>query len=433
MEAARADAEIGFAELGAGAPNQQAIQAKAVAEATLQARDAQVDRNREIEQMGYQITLVELAVDSMSGALDSAGDSAEEMTTHIKDSEVTTEGLAAATGDVSFAAATDEALALASALGVALDTASRLAAMGPQGVNLGGNPDPSGKVFSGRGGDPQDFGGGFNDVVGYLGTQAPGYMGGGASQSGRGGGGGGGGGSSADRQAQAFERLRGQLDPTYAAMQKLGEAQDTLNWALENGKISLPEYQALLADANNEFVTGGQEVADYVQELGEFMGTFLTDIYQGLRNGEGAWEAFKGAALNALDSIANAALKMAGNAFIQMLFGGGAGNVLPGIGGKIFSFDGGGYTGSGARTGGVDGRGGFPAILHPNETVVDHTKGGGGAAVTVNISGNLPKGTVRQEGNRIDIDLSAAISSVLGSGGADGAMRGRYGIQPRGM
>jgi len=39
------------------------------------------------------------------------------------------------------------------------------------------------------------------------------------------------------------------------------------------------------------------------------------------------------------------------------------------------SFDGGGFTGMGARAGGIDGKGGFPAILHPNETVIDHTKG----------------------------------------------------------
>lgn len=39
------------------------------------------------------------------------------------------------------------------------------------------------------------------------------------------------------------------------------------------------------------------------------------------------------------------------------------------------SLDGGGFTGSGSRSGGVDGKGGFPAILHPNETVIDHTKG----------------------------------------------------------
>ena len=49
--------------------------------------------------------------------------------------------------------------------------------------------------------------------------------------------------------------------------------------------------------------------------------------------------------------------------------------------------EGGGYTGMGVRAGGVDGRGGFPAILHPNETVIDHTQGQGmGATVNFNIS-----------------------------------------------
>lgn len=38
------------------------------------------------------------------------------------------------------------------------------------------------------------------------------------------------------------------------------------------------------------------------------------------------------------------------------------------------SFDGGGFTGGGSRSGGVDGKGGFHAILHPQETVIDHTK-----------------------------------------------------------
>ena len=54
---------------------------------------------------------------------------------------------------------------------------------------------------------------------------------------------------------------------------------------------------------------------------------------------------------------------------------------------SIPSGDGGGFTGLGSRTGGVDGKGGFPAILHPNETVIDHTKGQGmGATVNFNIS-----------------------------------------------
>lgn len=40
------------------------------------------------------------------------------------------------------------------------------------------------------------------------------------------------------------------------------------------------------------------------------------------------------------------------------------------------SFDGGGYTGNTPRIGGVDGKGGFPAILHGDEYVIDLTKGG---------------------------------------------------------
>ena len=62
-------------------------------------------------------------------------------------------------------------------------------------------------------------------------------------------------------------------------------------------------------------------------------------------------------------------------------------DILEGLMPKI-TLDGGGYTGMGARAGGVDGKGGFPAILHPNETVIDHTKGQtvGGATVNFNIS-----------------------------------------------
>ena len=58
-----------------------------------------------------------------------------------------------------------------------------------------------------------------------------------------------------------------------------------------------------------------------------------------------------------------------------------------GGGGGFFVGDGGGFTGRGARALGVDGKGGFPAILHPNETVIDHTKGQSmGATVNFNIT-----------------------------------------------
>lgn len=51
------------------------------------------------------------------------------------------------------------------------------------------------------------------------------------------------------------------------------------------------------------------------------------------------------------------------------------------------SFDGGGFTGFGTRAGGLDGKGGYMAMVHPNETIIDHTKGQGMAGpVTVNLS-----------------------------------------------
>jgi len=66
--------------------------------------------------------------------------------------------------------------------------------------------------------------------------------------------------------------------------------------------------------------------------------------------------------------------------------------------GSVAHFEGGGYTGKGARAGGVDGRGGFPAILHPNESVIDHSQGQGmgGVNVTFNVSTGVAQ-TVRAE------------------------------------
>jgi methyl-accepting chemotaxis protein len=55
--------------------------------------------------------------------------------------------------------------------------------------------------------------------------------------------------------------------------------------------------------------------------------------------------------------------------------------------GSLPSFDGGGYTGMGIRAGGLDGKGGSLAVVHPNETVIDHTKGQGmPSAPTVNFN-----------------------------------------------
>jgi hypothetical protein len=68
-------------------------------------------------------------------------------------------------------------------------------------------------------------------------------------------------------------------------------------------------------------------------------------------------------------------------------FSGSSNKILASIGGALEDYDGGGYTGSGARSGGMDGKGGFLAMLHPRETVIDHTKGqSGGVTVQQNFN-----------------------------------------------
>jgi hypothetical protein len=76
----------------------------------------------------------------------------------------------------------------------------------------------------------------------------------------------------------------------------------------------------------------------------------------------------------------------------------GTGSVRPVA--RPSSFAGGGYTGNGARAGGLDGKGGFMAMMHPRESVIDHTRGQSSGGVVVNQTINVSTGvqqTVRSE------------------------------------
>ena len=119
-------------------------------------------------------------------------------------------------------------------------------------------------------------------------------------------------------------------------------------------------------------------------------------------------------------------------------FGSGASSPilrLPSSVGGI-GYEGGGFTGYGPRYGGVDGRGGFPAILHPNETVVDHNdpasmrnamamygqrpggeNGDGSGAVNINYSGP----TLKFNGD--DYIPRSEASSLVSAGAKQGEQR----------
>ena len=78
----------------------------------------------------------------------------------------------------------------------------------------------------------------------------------------------------------------------------------------------------------------------------------------------------------------------------------------------MFAFDGGGYTGNDPRSGGLDGKGGFLAMLHPQETVIDHTKpsqskpsvGQASSKTTVNNNTNNVSVYVQQKMARSEIE-----------------------------
>lgn len=77
--------------------------------------------------------------------------------------------------------------------------------------------------------------------------------------------------------------------------------------------------------------------------------------------------------------LASLLAEMASAQLRKAVFGlgqsGGLFGSLFGAIGSSLSFDGGGYTGDGPRSGGLDGKGGFMAMVHPRETITDHTKG----------------------------------------------------------
>lgn len=135
-----------------------------------------------------------------------------------------------------------------------------------------------------------------------------------------------------------------------------------------------------------------KEVKGTSEQIENTLGNTLGNAFSGWIDSaiEGTFK-FK----DAIKDLAKTILRQLANSAIQNLMGsifGGTGGGLPG---GMPSFAGGGQTYSGPRTGGMDGKGGFMAMLHPNETVIDHTRSGmgGGTYVTVGVdvdnSGNL--------------------------------------------
>lgn len=81
------------------------------------------------------------------------------------------------------------------------------------------------------------------------------------------------------------------------------------------------------------------------------------------------------------------------------------------------SFDGGGYTGSGPRVGGLDGKGGFLAMLHPRETIIDHTRSNRSGGQVVGDSSAVVQ-ELRKIGDRLAVLESHARATTYNTGKA---------------
>ncbi|WP_105215692.1 hypothetical protein [Pseudoalteromonas sp. T1lg22] len=146
---------------------------------------------------------------------------------------------------------------------------------------------------------------------------------------------------------------------------------------------------------------------------------------------------------NTYDTAMKAYNALASIPYVGPVLGAAAAGVVIAAGGAyaakasgIASFDGGGYTWDGPRSGGLDGKGGQLAMLHPQETVVDHTKGQGlGANVTVNVIEDSSRAGTQSRRNGMSGEdvIDVFVSNIRQGGEASAVLESSYGLQRQGV
>jgi len=201
---------------------------------------------------------------------------------------------------------------------------------------------------------------------------------------------------SAERRIASLQAEHDALGLTEEAANRLMYQTDLLNDAQQRGiDLTGPQREQLTTLA--ETMARVEEETRQASEAMEFQKDVLHGIFGDLRNalddGKITWEEFGDVAMGVLDKVidkieddlvdamVNLNSGSAGGGFLSGLFslfgGGGGASADPWAGMRVTSFDGGGYTGKRSRSGGMDGKGGFMALLHPDETIIDHTKASG--------------------------------------------------------
>jgi len=219
-----------------------------------------------------------------------------------------------------------------------------------------------------------------------------------------------------------YQRMLGLMDPLIEAQRAFAETQRQLDEQLRAGLITPEQWAEGMTKAKTALDATRQSMVATqaeMQRLNSEARTTFKGIFDDLRRGAGAGEIFA----NVLGKVADRLADMAATGFADALFpvqrpnGGASGGFLGSLFRGLFSFDGGGYTGDGPRSGGLDGRGGYLAMLHPRETVIDHTKGqrasGGAVELLVRSEPGTVVEIVRNEAGAMIQQASAATRSKI--------------------
>ena len=197
--------------------------------------------------------------------------------------------------------------------------------------------------------------------------------------------------SEPDRIAAEFDE---RISNTYDALQHLGlmetEHADLLVRINQEKALAIAEHEKELYDKQMQLTQARFQAA------GQLAGALAGVFEEGTAAQRAALAVQKGLAVGEAIMNMHRAISSANTApwpTNALAIAQAASTGLSAIAGiKATSFEGGGFTGYGARAGGVDGRGGMPAIVHPNETIVDHTMGGGSVNVNITIQANDTRG-----------------------------------------
>jgi protein-arginine kinase activator protein McsA len=184
-----------------------------------------------------------------------------------------------------------------------------------------------------------------------------------------------------EEAAQAEERRRAQERQAQLKGLLSNTDEERLARIRENVELLAEEFSAgRLAGGVEQYIQAVQNAVGQTGETVEKTKSLVDDL--GLSFSSAFEDAIVGGAKlsDVLKGVGQDLLRLTIRKSITEPLGGFFTSAL----GGLLSFDGGGYTGSGARAGGLDGKGGFLSVLHPRETIIDHTKGGAAGASIVN-------------------------------------------------